>query len=137
MDLTSFSQQLAGRKFGELVMHHYKKQDYQTILLALEGTIQELPENARPCVESWIDEIVLYGKNPNFWQRDCGEVFTEICDLARRKLANYMVTATEDHLFSMFQIIVISFAYGAHKHPQSKAFIQQSIGVGFLRRLFS
>lgn len=137
MDLTSFSQQLAGRKFGELVIHHYKKQDYSTIVAALKGTIQELPEKAQQCVESWIDEIAPYGKDPSFWQRDCGELFIEICNLARQKIATYMVNVTDDHLFSMFQIIVLNFAYGAHKHPQSKAFIQKSIGVGFLRRMFS
>lgn len=52
-------------------------------------------------------------------------------------LVGLIVIFTDDKLFSMFQIIVLNFAYGAHKHPQSEAFIQQSVGIGFMRRLFS
>jgi hypothetical protein len=137
VDINSFSHQLAGKKFGELVLHHYKKQNYTEIVAALMGTIQELPESARSCAESWIDEIAPFGKNPSFWQRDCDEIFLEICNRARQKLATYSIDASDDILFKMFQIIVLNFGYTAHKHPQSKAFIQQSIGMGFLKRVFS
>ena len=83
-DVDSLAQQFAGRKFGELVLEHHKKNDFPKIVAALQGTIEELPQNARPSVESWIDEIAPYGKDPSFWQRDCGEVFLEICDLTRQ-----------------------------------------------------
>lgn len=137
MDINSLSQQFTGRKFGELVLNHFKKQDFQTIVAALQGTIEELPQSARPSVESWIDEIAPFGAEASFWQKDCGEVFLEICDRARQKLDSHAVRAIDDQLLSMFNIIVLNFAYGAHKHPGTKAFIQQSIGIGFLRRLFS
>ena len=137
MDINSLSQQFTGRKFGELVLHHIKKQDFPTIVAALQGTIEELPQSARASVESWIDEIAPFGADPTFWQKDCGEVFLEICGRARQKLDSHSVRATDDQLLSMFNIIVLNFAYGAHKHPGTKAFIQKSIGIGFLRRLFS
>jgi hypothetical protein len=135
--INSLSQQFNGRKFGDLVLHHFKKQDFPTIVAALQGTIEELPQSARPSVESWIEEMAPFGSEPSFWQKDCGEVFLEICGRAHQKLNSHAVRATDDQLLSMFNIIVLNFAYGAHKHPRTKAFIQQSIGKGFLRRLFS
>lgn len=137
MDINSLSQQFTGRKFGDLVLHHIKKQDEPTIVAAMQGTIEELPQSARASVESWIDENTAFGADPSFWQKDCGELFLEICGRARQKLDSHSVRATDDQLLSMFNIIVLNFAYGARKDPGTKAFIQQSIGIGFLRRLFS
>jgi hypothetical protein len=138
MNLVSLGQQFKGRKFGELVLRHVKAQDLQTVIAAFRGTIEKLPNGAAPEVESWIDEIAPLGKNPTFWQRDCGEALLEICGRARKKLAGCgVVSATDEDLLSMFQIIVLNFAYGAHKDSGSKAFIQKSIGIGFLRRAFS
>jgi hypothetical protein len=136
MDINSLSQQFTGRKFGELVLNHYKNQDLRRIVEALQGTIEELPESARPSVESWIDEIAPLGTDSSFWRRDCGEVFLEICEQARQKLSIYTVQVNDEQLLNMFNIIVLNFAYGAHKHQGTKSFIQKSIGIGFLRRLF-
>jgi len=137
MDINSLAQQFTGRKFGELVLHHYKKQNLRQIMLAMQGTINELPQSARSSIESWIDEVVPLGADASFWQRDCGEVLLEICGSARQKLANYGVRATDDQLLSMFNIIVLNFAYSAHKHATNRAFIKRSTGSGFFRRLFS
>lgn len=137
MDINSLSQQFTGRKFGELVLYHYNKQEFETIITALLGTIEELPESVIPHVDSWIDEINSFGAEPSFWKKDCGEVFIDICNRARQKLQSLSVCATEDQIFNMFNIIVLNFAYNAHKSPETKAFIQQSIGIGFLRRLLS
>lgn len=134
-NVVSLGQQFKGRKFGELVLHHVKAQSLHTVVAALKGTIAKLPSKAAAEVESWIDEIAWLGKNPTFWQRDCGEAFLEICGRARNKLAACGITSpTDEDLLSMFQIIVLNFAYGAHRHAGSKAFIQKSIGIGFLRR---
>jgi len=135
MDLEQLQQQFAGAKFGKLVLHHHRKQNLKTTVAAMMATIAELPESAKPSVESWIDEIAIYGKDENFWRRDCGEVFYEICEKARCKLEKLGVTPTDEDVFSMFQVVLLNFAYGLHQHPQSKAFVQKAIGIGFLRRV--
>jgi hypothetical protein len=59
--------------------------------------------------------------------------FLEICGKARKKLADGgCIDPADEDLFCMFQIIVLNFAYCAFKYPSSKAFIQKSIGMGFL-----
>ena len=137
MDFDSLSQQFKGRKFGELVLHHVKAQDLQTVVNAIVGTSERLPNGAAQRAESWIDEIAPMGKNATFWQRDCGKALQEICQRASETLTRCGVASPTDvDLFSMFQIIVLNFAYGAHKDLGSKAFIQKSIGIGFLRRAF-
>ena len=137
IDLSDLSKQFAGRKLGELVLQYAPPQSSKFVIEALQGTINKLPSEAKTSVESWIDEISPMGKNPSFWKRDCGEAFLFICTRGRERLASLKIKDTEDDIFHMFQIIVLNFAYGCHKHPQSKAFIQKSIGIGFFRRLFS
>ena len=136
MDIQALAEQFRGRRFGELILHHHKKQDLPTIIAALQGTLADLPDQARARSEQWIDEIAPLGAREEFWQRDCGEAFLDICQRARSFLEALGTRPTNDDLFNMFQIITLNFAYGAHQHPQSKAFIQKAIGIGFLGRLF-
>jgi len=137
VDINALAQQFTGSKFGEMVLHHYKNTDLETVIAAMQGTIEELPQDARPVVEPWIDKIGAFGSDPAFWKHDCGISFKIICDTAYLVLDAQGVKVTSDLLLSMFNIIVINFAYSAHKHPQTKAFIQKSIGIGYMRRLFS
>jgi hypothetical protein len=138
LNLGVLEQQFKGRTFGELILHHVVEQDYETVVKGMFATIAKLPSEMAPAVESWIDAVAPLGKDPAFWQRDCGAVFREICLRGRQKLADCGVSrASDEDVLWMFQIIVLNFAYGAHKHAGTKAFIQKSIGFGFLRRLFS
>jgi hypothetical protein len=136
MDITALAEQFSGRKFGELVLLQYRKNNLQQAVAALQGTTEELPEAARACVIDWIDEVNPSATNPEFWRADCGSVFLNICSRARKKLKEYIAEPTDDHIFSMFQIVVLNFAYALHQEPQSKAFVQKSIGVGLFGRLF-
>ena len=136
MDLQALSTQFSGRKFGELVLHHYKRMSLDEVVSALAGNIQSLPEPAKALAEPWIDEVSAFGPDPSFWQGDAGQTFSDICQSARNRLADVGVSPTNSDVFAMFQVVLLNFVYGLHKHPQSKAFIQQSIGMGFLRRLF-
>lgn len=135
MNLQTLSTQYSGRKFGELVLHHYKSMKQDVVLPALSGNIDALPASAKPLVESWIDEFSAFGTEASFWQSDAGKTFSLICIAAKKRLQSAGVVATDTDVFAMFQIIVLNFVYGLHRHPQSKAFIQKSLGIGFLRRL--
>lgn len=137
MDIESLRQQYIGNKFGELVLHDYKSLDLPIVMEGLSGTIDLLPDGIKSSIELWIDENNQYGINPSFWQKDCGKVLMEICERARRYFVSHNISVTDEHLFNMFQIVVLNFVYGLHMHPPSKAFIQKSIGIGFIRRLFS
>jgi hypothetical protein len=137
MDLDSLRAQFHGRKFGELVLEHLKKLDLETTVQALRGITQELPAGAQPLLESWIDDINPSSHVEQFWQQDCGMAFMSITTAATAKLRGAGIEPSSKNLFNMFQIIVLNFAYACHVHPQSKAFIQKAVGIGFLSRLFS
>lgn len=136
MDLTALAQQFSGRKFGELVLHQCRQSNLARTIAALQGTIEELPPAARPCVESWIDKMNPAALDADFWRMDCGDVFLDVCLRARQELEGFIHHPSDDHVFNMFQIILLNFAYAAHKDPKSKAFVQKSVGVGFFGRLF-
>jgi hypothetical protein len=136
MDLHGLSEQFSGRKFGEIVLHHYKSLKEDALVPALVANIESLPTSAKPLAEAWIDEISAFGTDPSFWQSDAGQTFNLICNAARNRLDSAGVPISNDDVFAMFQIILLNFVYGLHKEPQSKSFIQQSLGMGFLRRMF-
>lgn len=136
MDLSALRNQFAGRRFGELVLHHRKQTDLQTTVEALQGVIAELPASARPLVETWIDEMSTDVRSEAFWKQDCAGAFATITEAAGERLRSAGVNPSTDDVFNMFQIIVLNFAYSTHQHPQSKAFIQKALGVGFLGRIF-
>lgn len=136
MDLDELAKQYQGRKFGEIVLQQCKAQNLPTTMAAIRGLTEELPPSAHISIESWIDKIMPLGAYGSFWEQDCGEVFLGVCDEARTHLTNIGVNPTNDNIFNMFLIIVLSFAYTAHISPPSKAVIQKAIGVGFLGKLF-
>lgn len=136
MDLIALAQQFSGRKFGELVLHHCRKQSLAQTITALQGTMEDLPHSARPSVEGWIDQMNPSALDAGFWARDCGDVFLDICLRARPVLKATLTHPTDEQVFSMFQIIVLNFAYAMQKDSKSKAFVQKSIGVGLIGRLF-
>lgn len=136
VDIDALQKQFHGCRFGELILHHRKMTDLQTTSKAIIGIIQELPQDVQSHMESWFDEMNLNVRSEQFWQQDCGDAFAKITEVATAKLGAVGVQPTTDDLFNMFQVTVLNFAYSAHRFPQSKAFIQKSLGVGFFRRLF-
>lgn len=136
LNLSSLREQFRGRRFGELVLLQWKSLDLKTIVKAMQGTLEMCPLRSIEA-EQWLDDIGANGRDPSFWRQDCGDALQNISDRARHKLAECGVCASDERLFNLFQIAVLNFAYGAHKYPQSRAFIQKSIGIGFLRRMFS
>src|ERR1700737_4192741 len=94
-DVTVLREQFRGRKFGELVLHHWRSHDLQTTIAALLGTLKDFPVETAGAAEQWIDEIAPGGKDPRFWPQDCGEAFQDICTHARHKLTQCGVHATD------------------------------------------
>lgn len=66
-------------------------------------------------------------QSKEFWTQDCGAALSRITSKADTKLRAAGVIPTSDDLFNMFQIIVLSLAYSAHKSANSKAFIQKAL----------
>jgi len=140
MDLDALETQYKGRKFGELVLLQYKefrKRPLEFFISAFQGTKEELPTVPGDFVEKWIDEIVILGIKEDFWRSDCGFVFHHICEKARNRLITVGIEVSPDIVFTMFQTALLNFVYTFFKNPSSKAFVQKSIGIGFLRRIFS
>lgn len=135
MNIKKLTQQFHGRKFGELVMHHYANQSATETMDALAGTTILLPKNLQNKIADWIDEVSFVGADPAFWKADCGEVFEQMTEFAISHFEEQGINISDDDAFNLFQIILLNFAYTAHNNPSSKAFIQKSIGIGFLGRL--
>jgi hypothetical protein len=124
-----------GRRFGELVLYHLKRQSVAKIIEGLMGTISLLPKALQDASAEWIDLNNTYAVDVKFWQADCGDACISIMSRAEGFLRKHEQRSESDTLLNLFQIIVLNFAYAAHKEPSSKAFIQKALGMGLLRRL--
>jgi hypothetical protein len=128
------AQGFRGRKFGELVLYHVKRQSVFEISKGVAGTVSLLPKELQGVSEQWIDLNNRYAPNEEFWRSDCGDIYLSIIERARQFASRTGTQADSNTLLNLFQIVVLSFAYTAHLEPSSKAFIQKAIGTGFLRR---
>jgi hypothetical protein len=135
--LADLPRQFTGARFGELVLHHYRRSNNQLIMKSLLGTKDLLPTAAQETVEGWIDQFASLSRTPEFWTRDCGEALSVICELADKRLSHIGIRATEEDVFNMFQIVVLNFAYTCHQEESSRMFIQRALGQGLLRRFFN
>jgi hypothetical protein len=132
MNLEELRQGFSGRKFGELIAHHLKRQSAQKRAAGLLGTVEFLPEIFLTSVESWIDRwnaVAL--RTPKLWYTDCATVFDKVTQDAATVLKEKGIQYDDETLFNMFQIVVLNFAYTADVEPQARK------KMGIRKTLFS
>lgn len=133
--IDELAQGFRGRRFGELILHHVKRQTFSNVTDGLNGTVGFLPPELQRATEEWIDVNNAYATSAAFWQSDCADVLLSIVEHGEKFAASRGVAADEDTLLNLFQIIALNFAYTLHSEPKSKAFVQKALGMGFFRRL--
>jgi len=112
-----------GRPFYKLVEHHLIRQKQDEISLGIQGTVEMLPEKAKPLAEKFIDRCNERFYNKELWQMDTAAVFNEIIEDARGVLSEAGISFDEDVLFNMFNIVVMSYAYNTYDQPKLRKFI--------------
>lgn len=127
VDLKALEYQFAGAKFGELVLHHFRRTDFESISKSFAGTLDLLPHPAQQIVESWIDQISSESMQEEFWRKDCSESLKEIADAARQRLLEIGIQTTDENVFNMFQLIVLNFVYSFHKHHSNRIFVEKAL----------
>ena len=138
VSIEALQKQFRGSRFGDLILLHRRENDMQTTIAALLGVTERLPPTAQPLVESWLDEMNTNALSEQFWKQDCGEALSIITTTAAAaKLRSAGVEPTSDDLFNMFQIIVLNFAYAAHRFNHSKVFIEKALWGWHPRQVLS
>ena len=82
-----------------------------------------LPTEARGWVEGFIDRWNMRAYDRVFWQTETASVFNEITEDAKNVLSDIGLTVDDDILFSMFNIVVLSYAYSAYDQPKMREFM--------------
>ena len=136
VSVDQLAEQFGGRKFGELVLHHIDKQSFKQIVLAIQGTIKSLPVQLRNEIEGLIDSANPMAFEKEFWSDDCGKILRFITSMVEKQLQEKEVKFSEENVFDVFNIIVLNYAYSAHKDLRMKKFIKSSIGNGLFGRIF-
>ena len=126
MDIVKIKKQFQGLTFGQLILHQRKSSDIQATAKALQDTMEDLPADVQPLIESWIGEMGTSIRLGQFWKKDCGEVFDIIVEAAKEKLQAAGVEPTDAVLFNMFQVIVLTFASVTPQSHKSKTGKQKS-----------
>ena len=136
VSIDQLAEQFEGRKFGELVLHHIDKQPFEQIVAAMQGTMEGLPAQVRGEVEGLIDSANSLAFKKEFWSDDCGRILKFISSMVEKELQEKGCGLSEENTFDVFNIIVLNYAYSAHKDPRMKKFIKGSIGKGLFGRIF-
>jgi len=123
IDLAELRNGFRGRRYAQLVEHHVRKLDKERLLRGVGGTLELLPEPARPLIIEATDDWNKRIPDAAFWRRDCASVFDEIIEDMTARLASISVQQDDEMLFNMFQIITMNFAYAASDQPEMRRFM--------------
>jgi len=134
INLAQLKSGFTGRPYKELIKYHIRRQDSQQLAAGIVGTRQLFPQQIldRPeLFDSFFDSWNARAYTPAFWAQDCGNVFTEIIEEARRLLSLSNLPTDDETLFNVFQMVTLNFAYAASLQPKMRKFI------GIKKGLFS
>lgn len=87
--------------------------------------------------EMWLDSMGAKGSDPRYWTQDVERVFWDAVNNGDKLIRELGEVPNDDDLLEMFNSVVLNLAYSAAANKSSRAFIQKSIGIGFLGRVFS
>lgn len=124
INLPELRAQFAGTHFSELVQHHLRRQSQRERINGLQGTIAQLPEAARDIAENFIDRWNARAYDRAFWQRDTAEIFDDIIDDARCVLRPLGLEMDDEAAFTLFNIVVMNYAYSAYDQPKMREFME-------------
>ena len=136
VSIDELAKQFEGRKFGELVLHHIDKQSFNQIVAGMLGTIKGLPASIQGEIERLIDSANSLAFEKDSGSDDCGRILRFLTSMVERELNKKGVCPSEDNLFDVFNIIVMNYAYSAHKDPRMKKFIKGCVSKGLFAKLF-
>lgn len=112
-----------GRPFSRLIDHHLNRQSQDQRIQGINGTVAMLPEDTRGLVEGFIDRWNLRAYDRAFWQTDTASVFDEMTEDAKKVFFDMGLSADDDMLFNMFNIVVLNYAYSVYDQPKMREFI--------------
>jgi hypothetical protein len=122
IDLAQLRQGFAGTQYRELVQHHIRRQSLHDLETGVAGTLQLLPKSVLSGMEIGIDEWNETARHEGFWKTDTVEVFDLMLDTARRLFLLHNASATDEDLFNVFQVFVLTHAIAASENRDLRKF---------------
>lgn len=125
----------AGSKpYRALVEHHVRRQSEHQLRTASLGEIDQLPEDLRPRVMTFIDVVnERVGYDREFWATaNCREAYDRFVELAAEVFRGHTFVGVpgdplwledEELAFQLFQIPTLSFAYSASSQRAQRRFM--------------
>lgn len=133
------SQKYKRLEFGQFILGvaadaNMSASSLMSALLLSSENLELVPDKL---FELWLDSVSAKGSNPSYWTQDTDKVFWNIVNDADKLIRDFGEIPNDDDLLEMFNGSVLNLAYGVAANKSSRAFIQKSIGIGFLGRVFS
>ena len=122
IDLAQLRQGFVGTKYCKLIQHHIRRQSLRDLEKGVAGTLQLLPKSVLPGMEIAIDEWNETARYEGFWETDTAEVFDLMLETARRLFLVHNASATNEDLFNVFQVFVLTHAISASESRDIRKF---------------
>ena len=116
--------QYKGTPFRLLLKAHLKgRKNAQYFMTACNETILLLPDSVRGLCMGFIDSWLPLANDKDYWNTDASKVLTRIIDDADELLSSSNLPVSDEILFNMFQIVILSYAYSAVSQPKMRKFM--------------
>lgn len=122
IDLTAFRGGLAGTQYRELIQHHVQKQSAHQLEMGVLGMVERLPPRVRPALASAIDEWNETARYEMLWESSTIEVFDRMLETARMLFAGLSLEPTDEDLFNICQVFILTHALGASENRTLRRF---------------
>ena len=130
VDLNRLYQQYRGVPYARLVEQHLRKFG-PTIEETLVVCVQTFDETEFEVAERVVDEYNKCAYDATFWQRDCAQVFAEICNRFSQGITDRRMVTDDIARFNMFQVVTLNFASTARDQKELRRFAGIKKGVFF------
>ena len=131
IDLDDLRRKFAGTRYRDLVQYHIGHQALPDLERCIAGAMEQLPAPVLAGLEAAVDEWNEAARDEDFWGTDTGEVFDSMLETARRLFRDHDAPATEEDLFNVFQVFVLTHAAAASEDRGLRRF------AGIRKGLFS
>ena len=118
INLQQLANQYEDATLADLVEEQVRKLDQATLLQAIRGTFDELPERSREFIDSFTQEYTSEWLRQDVFRIDLSTLFVATISDIRRMSEGERFCLSDDQIFGVFNIMVMKISHFAHQNSK-------------------
>lgn len=130
VDVEQLKRGLEGSEYRFLVQTHVRR-GKKALLGAIAAGAEMFTDEERSVAEDTIDRFNGMAYEKEFWRRDCGEVFSDVCAAFEVAMDTRGLQTDDATRFHIFQAVTVNFAWSAINQKAMRKFAGIRKGLFF------